>query len=41
MKLAAGLALGILAYAGAAHADPACIVAAHLVHVDAALPHAS
>ena len=41
MKLAAGLALGILAYAGAANAEPACGVAAHLVHVDAALPHAT
>lgn len=41
MKLAAGLALGILAYAGAANADPVCGVAAHLVHVDAALPHAA
>jgi len=41
MKLAAGLALGILAYAGAANADSVCGVAAHLLHVDAALPHAA
>jgi ABC-type amino acid transport substrate-binding protein len=41
MKLAAGLALGILAYAGTANADQVCGVAAHLVHVDAALPHAA
>jgi len=41
MKFATGLVLGILAYVGAANADPACGVAAHLVHVDAALPHAS
>jgi hypothetical protein len=41
MKFAAGLALGILAYVGAANADSACGVAAHLVHVDAALPHAA
>jgi ABC-type amino acid transport substrate-binding protein len=37
MKLAAGLALGILAYAGAANADQLCGVAAHFVHADAAL----
>jgi len=41
MKLAVGLALGILAYVGAAKADPACGVAAHLVHVEAALPRAA
>lgn len=41
MRLAAGLALGILAYVGAANADPVCGVAAHLVHVDAALPRAA
>jgi hypothetical protein len=38
MKCAAGIALSILAYAGAAHADASCDVAAHLVHADAALP---
>jgi ABC-type amino acid transport substrate-binding protein len=38
MKWAAGIALGILAYAGAAHADASCDVAAHLVHADAGLP---
>jgi hypothetical protein len=38
MKGAAGIALSILAYAGAAHADASCGVAAHLVHADAALP---
>jgi ABC-type amino acid transport substrate-binding protein len=38
MKRVAGIALGILAYAGAAHADGSCNVAAHLVHADAALP---
>lgn len=38
MKGAAGIALSILAYAGAAHADASCDVAAHLVHADAALP---
>src|SRR3954466_8551045 len=41
MMRAAGLALGILAYAGAANADPLCSVAAHLVHADAALPRAA
>ena len=39
MKFAAGIALGILTYAGAAHADASCNVAAHLVHADAAVPH--
>jgi ABC-type amino acid transport substrate-binding protein len=41
MKLAAGIAIGILTYAGAAHAeaDSACSVAAHLVHAEAAIPH--
>ena len=38
MKWAAGIAVSILAYAGAAHADASCGVAAHLVHADAALP---
>jgi ABC-type amino acid transport substrate-binding protein len=38
MMRAAGLALGILAYVGAANADSLCGVAAHLVHADAALP---
>jgi ABC-type amino acid transport substrate-binding protein len=33
------LALSILAYAGAALADAACGVAAHLVHSEASLPH--
>ena len=37
MRLAAGLALGILAYMGAANADQVCGVAAHFVHADAAL----
>ena len=41
MRRAAGLALGILAYVGTANADPVCGVAAHLVHVDAALPRAA
>src|SRR3954465_6019824 len=41
MMRAAGLALGILAYVGAARADPFCSVAAHLVHADAALPRAA
>jgi hypothetical protein len=40
MKRIAGIALGILVYAGVAHADnSACGVAAHLVHADAAVPH--
>jgi ABC-type amino acid transport substrate-binding protein len=37
MKFVAGIALGILAYAGAAQADATCGVAAHLVHADAKL----
>ena len=41
MRVLAGIALGILAYAGAAHADALCGVAAHLVHADAALPRAA
>ena len=41
MRLVAGLALGILAYAGAANADQVCGVAAHFVHADAALPRAA
>jgi len=38
MRLVAGIAIGILAYVGAAQADSSCDVAAHLVHADAALP---
>ena len=41
MRILAGIALGILAYAGAAHADALCGVAAHLVHADAPLPRVS
>jgi hypothetical protein len=41
MRLAGGLALGILAYVGAANADSLCGVAAHLVHADAPLPRAA
>src|ERR1044071_8135437 len=41
MMRAAGLALGILAYVGAANADSLCGVAAHLVHADATLPRAA
>jgi lysophospholipase L1-like esterase len=41
MKFAAGIALGILAYVGAANADSVCGVAAQLVHVDAPLPRAA
>ena len=44
MKTVSGIGLGALAlsslaYAGAALADAACSVAAHLVHSEAALPH--
>ena len=38
MRRVAGLTLGILAYAAAAHAGSLCDVAAHLVHADASLP---
>jgi ABC-type amino acid transport substrate-binding protein len=41
MRLVAGLALGILAYMGAANADALCGVAAHFVHADAGLPRAA
>ena len=41
MRRVAGLTLGILAYAAAAHAGSLCDVAAHLVHADAALPRAA
>lgn len=41
MRLVAGLALGILAYVGAANADQVCGVAAHLIHADAALQRAA
>jgi ABC-type amino acid transport substrate-binding protein len=41
MKFVAGIALGTLAYVGAANADQLCGVAAHFVHADAALPHVS